>query len=246
MIADATVDVDPNSTSKKSSWPSVPEFALDSSGKVGKLEPKLSRKLCVTCTDPCTGWISQPLTYLRRTRIRRSLLSHAQNHARRRSCAKTPVSFSCLVHHCCCGGTLPKRGDTQAAGCGRSYLGGVLLSLASRRVHNANRKSTDMHSAVPMPRRPSMAIGTATGSHRSPGASPASRWRDSRSTLTTRKTGKENKQPTTPLSMLGSVLPRPVLGVCMKSDPLVYCRTRPSVFSKTTPMMWSPLTSSMQ
>ena len=62
MIADATVDVDPNSTSKKSSWPSVPEFALDSSGKVGKLEPKLSRKLCVTCIDPCTGWISRPLT----------------------------------------------------------------------------------------------------------------------------------------------------------------------------------------
>jgi hypothetical protein len=52
MIADAAVNVDPNSTSKKSSWPSVPGFALDSSGKVDKLEPKLSRKLCGTRTDP--------------------------------------------------------------------------------------------------------------------------------------------------------------------------------------------------
>jgi hypothetical protein len=67
MIADATVDVDPNSTSKKASWPSVPEFALDSSGKVGKLEPKLSIKLCVTCTDPCMAGFPDPRhTYERR------------------------------------------------------------------------------------------------------------------------------------------------------------------------------------
>jgi hypothetical protein len=44
----------PTSTIENSSWPSAPGFALDSSGKSGKLEPNLSRKPCVT-------WHSQTL-----------------------------------------------------------------------------------------------------------------------------------------------------------------------------------------
>ena len=42
----------PNSTSKKSSWFLAPGFALDSSRKVDKLEPKMSRKPCVTWHRP--------------------------------------------------------------------------------------------------------------------------------------------------------------------------------------------------
>ena len=49
----------PNTTSRKSSWPSAPGFALDSSGKSGKLEPNLSRKPCVTWHRPLY-WLDLP------------------------------------------------------------------------------------------------------------------------------------------------------------------------------------------
>jgi hypothetical protein len=47
------------SASRKSSWPSAPGFALDSSGKSGKLEPNLSRKPCVTWHRPLY-WLDLP------------------------------------------------------------------------------------------------------------------------------------------------------------------------------------------
>ena len=49
----------PNTTSRKSSWPSAPGFALDSSGKSGKLEPNLSKKPCVTWHRPLY-WLDLP------------------------------------------------------------------------------------------------------------------------------------------------------------------------------------------
>jgi hypothetical protein len=78
MIADATVDVDPNSTSKKSSWPSAPGFTLDSLGKVGKLSPNLSRKPCITWHRPLY-WLDFPIPDVPAEDANRpSLLSHAQ------------------------------------------------------------------------------------------------------------------------------------------------------------------------
>jgi hypothetical protein len=98
----------PNTTSRKSSWPSAPGFALDSSERAASWSPICRESHASRGTDPCIGWIYRPLTHLRRTGTRSSLLSHDQNHARLRSCATTPVSSSCLVHHCRCSGTLPQ------------------------------------------------------------------------------------------------------------------------------------------